>query len=320
MNAPHIWVPKVKILEPRRELLTRSRMAGFYRMQVFRPDGRLRKDTGFFPNLITDAGLNHIGTESDWLACCKVGEGNTAPANGNTALVSWVAGTGTTVGGDGTAQASPPYFGTRTITWQFATGVAEGNLAEVGVGEQHTNAGVLFSRALILDGGGSPTTLTVLSDEILNVTYQLRRYPPLVDVEDTVELNSIPYDFILRAANVTSATDWAAAGGIGGGGQFSQCTAHDGAIGAITTTPSGATSGGSVTNAVYGNNNLYRDFSCDFSISQANFAGGVDAISVPLGVGSNQGRVQVGFTPAIPKTSSDVLSITLRHIWARGSI
>ena len=47
-------------------------------------------------------------------------------------------------------------------------------------------ANQLFSRALIRDGAGNPTTLTVTAIDILTVTYQLRLYRPTTDIVSTV--------------------------------------------------------------------------------------------------------------------------------------
>lgn len=53
-------------------------------------------------------------------------------------------------------------------------GVAAGNLSEVGMGWGNSN---LWNRALIKDINGNPTTITILSDEYLDVVSEIRIYP-----------------------------------------------------------------------------------------------------------------------------------------------
>src|SRR5690606_4774599 len=67
-----------------------------------------------------------------------------------------------------------------TVSHQFGQGQAAGNLSEIGI--QHTStSGPLWSRALILDGQGNPTTITVLPDDFLTCYYTLRIMIPKED-------------------------------------------------------------------------------------------------------------------------------------------
>ena len=152
-----------------------TQCAGWFKIEATRPDGTRRVLADWFPNLILNGGLDRMGANPDYLSWCQVGSGSTAPVAAQTALVNRIAGTSTQQNNVSGAQASAPYYGWYRRTYRFAQGVAAGNLSEVGVG--WATSGSLFSRALILDGGGSPTTITVLSDEVLDVTYELRRYP-----------------------------------------------------------------------------------------------------------------------------------------------
>jgi len=320
----NIWVPRAKIIEPKRALALPTGMGGFFKLEAVKRDGRRRLLADWFPNLIVDSGLNVIGTSASWIAACGVGTGNTAPANGQTSLIAQVAtDAGATVNVNG-AQGSAPYFGYTTKTYRFAEGAAEGNLAEIGIGTNGMAA--LFSRALILDGGGSPTTITVLADEFLDATYQIRVYPPLVDVTDTINISGVDYDITMRASSVTSAGNWSPGGGnvVGTVAGFSAIATFNGAIGAITAYPSGAQgTGGVIVNAAYGNNNLYREATATWSLADSNLAGGIRCVNAAYGLtvgAGGLGSMQVEFDPPIPKTSSDVLSLTFRHTWARGTI
>ena len=48
----------------------------------------------------------------------------------------------------------------------------------------------------------------MLSTEFLDLTYELRYYPPLIDVLGTITLDGVVYDTTLRAASVTNADYW----------------------------------------------------------------------------------------------------------------
>lgn len=128
-------------------------------------------------NLILDAGLNRMGdTTSAWVNYCHVGTDNTVPTVSDTGLGGWVASKTFTTSAY-SAKGSAPYYGYKNYSYRFGQGVAAGNLSEVSVGWSATNDS-MYSRALIVDGAGDPTTITVLSDEYLDVFYELRCYPP----------------------------------------------------------------------------------------------------------------------------------------------
>lgn len=154
-----------------------------------------------FKNLILDSGLNRMGSGASGTHC-KVGSGTTAPATSQTALVTQVAQTtniyAETAGGDAVGN----LYAFIRRTYRFAEGVAAGNLSEVGVG---WDTG-LFSRALIKDTNGDPTTITVLADETLDVIYELRMYCQTVDTTATVTIDGVSRTFTIRAAEVNNTT------------------------------------------------------------------------------------------------------------------
>lgn len=322
----HIWVPRAKIIEPKRALIAPVYIEGWWKLEAMRPDGRRRLLADWFRNLITDAGLNFIGTTGSWLNACQVGTGTNLPANGDTALQTFLAGTTNQTQVTNAAQGAPPYYGSSTLTYRFDQGDAAGNLTEIGIASAESG-GTLFSRARILDGSGNPTSITVLADEFLDATYQIRIKPPLVDSTPTLNISGTDYDLVVRAANVTTAASWSPAGGFGSGtvGGAYSAAARSGAIGAITTTPSGTNSAAdSNTLAAYGNNNLYRESTATWGLTAANFGGsGILAVVWNLGNsgggGGSMGQMQAGFTPGVPKTSSDIFTLVLRHTWARGT-
>lgn len=319
------------ILIPKRELILpmrmQARVAGWYKLEARKLDGRIRPLTGWFPNLITNTGLDNLGgTHGYPWTHCVVGTGNTAPANTDTQLVAQVADTTGVVTRTSAASGTTPFFGTLTTTWQFPTGAAAGNLAEVGCGSSATT---LFSRALILDGGGSPTTITVLADEALNVTYIVHLAPPLADVPGSVTIAGVNYTTNLRAALVGNSNDWAPSTDPGFAGIGSSVntgnTYSTQALGVITSQPAGTGFPlNSWASGAYGVGTFQNTGTATWGINNGNAPGGVGSVLIALNWGTDAGfsvggagAYQINFTPVIPKDNTKVLTLTFQYSWAR---
>tara|TARA_R110001606_G_C15330447_1_gene645519 strand:- start:607 stop:1533 length:927 start_codon:yes stop_codon:yes gene_type:complete len=298
---------------------------GWYKIEAIKPDGSRRVLADWFPNLITDAGLEYMGDGADWMRYCKVGSGSTTQSVLDTALAARIASSDLQQATASGAQSTEPYYAWRRRTVRFAEGVAAGNLSEVGMG--WASEGSLFSRALILDSEGDPTTITVAADEILDVTYEFRFYPKTTDDTGSVILSGNiggEYNYVMRASAVTSsstvggwATDeWGIS--MGSAGPFKRCTAFSGDIGEITGAPSGSSQYVSFASLGYEAASLERKFVATFGPNDANIAGGIRSFQMKMGVGSFQFRVGLEGTDApIPKTDQDELSLTFMHSWGR---
>lgn len=315
-------------------------LQGFYRIVKHKGDADGNPIPGteelvcdWFPNLITDNGKNRYADTYNYIAYCQVGTGNTAPSIGDTALVNRVGSTNVNQATTYGAQGSAPYFGWWRKTFRFGTGVAAGNLAEIGVGP--VNIGNLFSRALIVDGVGAPTTITVLSDEVLDVTYELRVYPILTDLPGNIILESINRATVLRAATVTDPVGNISGGWAPGtvssisplGSSGKNVLLYGGAatLGPITGVPTAGPGGGSAAyQSAYGNNRItvqpyvansfYRDFVVGLGLNDANVALGIGAVLFGLETGCS---FQISFSPALDKTNTKILNLTFRVYWDR---
>lgn len=289
-----------------------TQCAGWFKIEAIRPDGTRRVLADWFPNLILNGGLDRMGENADYLNWCQVGSGSTAPIAAQTALVNRIAGTNTQQANVSGAQASAPYYGWIRRTYRFAQGVAAGNLSEVGVG--WAASGSLFSRALILDGGGSPTTITVLSDEVLDVTYELRKYPGSVDLTGSVVLDGVTYSWVSRVADVTTASRWA-----GTPAQvLSQAYVFNGPISGVTGSPSGTSLQVGIGASAYSPGSYTRRHVVSAGLGAGNLSGGVRSLHVyGVGLASGSASYQIQFDPAIPKDNTKVLSLTIQHTWAR---
>jgi hypothetical protein len=322
-----IIIPSKKIIEPNREISRNTELSGWWKLSAVKKDtGVARELTDWFPNIITDVGLNRMGTATDTLGFCGVGTGSTAPTAADTGLVAAVgARTGSIINATSGSQASEPYYGWVNRTYRFGEGVAEGNLSEIGIFNASTS-GIMWSRALILDGLGDPTTITVLDDEYLDATYQLRIYPPLTDIEDEIIIGGVTYNYTLRASSVTG-TNWHPSpytGGLGGGGVQSTSwhTAHAGVIGSITSSPAGVTSGVSqVLLASYADTSLERAYTLTWDLVTGNI-GGIRSVTTSVGQNtpSTCGRFQIDFGAAIPKDGTKILSLEFKHAWGRRTL
>lgn len=297
---------------------------GWFSLSAFKVDaagneipGTRREPVPTFRNLITNGGLNRMGTAQDWLNYCQVGSGSATPSPTDSALASRVASHSGLMSVVNVAQPSAPYYLSCTRTFRFEAGVATGNLSEVGIGWDTT--GALFSRALILDTAGTPTTITVLADEVLDVTYQFRCYMPTVDTSGSIELGGVTYSWIGRASQVTEAGvpyAWMAPkAAILDYEGFNYL--YNGAIGAITTEPAGdRVQGASVSNSQYSTDSFAREGTITFGLAGGNISGGAKAMAYVHGIG----RYQIGFTPAIPKDATKVLTLKVRTAWARKAL
>lgn len=150
-----------------------SQLAGRFRLEI---SGGKRGyiDHGWQDNLILDSGITRLlGTDGDVLTHVSVGSGTTAPAVGQTNLIARIKTTNrnrNVTNGYNQEQG----YGWTKVEVQFNQGEAAGNIGELGIG--WNTAGSLFSRALVLDTQNNPTVITVLADEYLIVTYELRRW------------------------------------------------------------------------------------------------------------------------------------------------
>ena len=261
-------------------------------------------------NLVLDAGLNGVGTQS-WLTHCYVGSGTGAPTVAQTTLESQTAVTTTINSAVVGANGGEPYYGYRRVLFQFAEGAAAGNLSEVGVGW----ATGLFARALIVDSLGAPTTVTVLSDELLLVLYEIQLYPPLVDVEFSAPFNGVNRDWVRRAASVTggtTTTGWGVAGTLAA---VSSIVAYNGALGTILQNPSGtAAAASSVATSGYSNNSLKSGMSGTWLSTAGNLSGGLSSFLLRT---SGLGAYQFSVDPPIAKTSLDTLGVSFEVSWSR---
>lgn len=306
------------------------------RIKLTKGKGRfITGETAWFFNTIVNNGLDGLaGTSFDLLtAYVHVGTGTTAETTTDSALETFVAASNTLQGSvSESAQSTAPYYGKTVRTRRFAEGVAEGNISEIAFSSQATT-GSIFSRALVKDGGGSPTTISVQSDEWLDVTYEFRLYPDHIlsgggadDGSGSVTYDAVSYNYTIRPANVTNyiyhraLTCKAQLATVGT--SYGITYGSDGALGAATSTPTGSsqdglnTSTSSVAAATYSNGTYARDVSLIVGLEDGNVTGGVKALMFYSGMGA----YQVLFNNPVPKDATKVWTFVTNFAWTRATI
>jgi hypothetical protein len=303
-------------------------LEGRFTLTVTDEEGRV-KARREFKNLITNLGLNGIGTNgSMWTSVICLGTGTTDPQETDTAL----SGTIYSIALPYNALYGPPYHGNVTSSpryswsrWTVQTpkGAAQGTWTEIGVGR---SSSALWSRELILDAIGNPTSLVVTAIDYLTLEYELRVYYNETDVTGTQVISGISYDFTARLLGQDDALaarmvigSWMNAASIGGRAGLK---VYNGALNAIMIAPGGAVAetGRFYTVASYINNSYTKINSYPLLEADGNLAGGV-AVAVPMIIGDyfdgGAAPYKISFSPAYPKDATKTGSLSFSFTWAR---
>jgi hypothetical protein len=320
-------------------LTFKTHLAGEYKFVVTHSDGT-SEETGWSPNIILNSGLDKLGVlptgTSYILLYARVGTGTSTPIGTQVQLDAQIAvSASSTTAVSVVNEGAPLYRTLHTLSYAFAQGAVVGNITEVGIGWAATGS-TLFSRALIVDNTGSPTTITLVALDQLTVFYRLRVIPPLADYTGSVTIGATVYNYTARVCNVATFATVSYAfspGALSASGTITQPIATPGygigsfpagtSLAPITGFPSGTntsnTSGNvSVTPGTYTNGAFFRDDVWSWSITGGNAVGGIQIITLAyLQAGSSNLIFQYRFDTPIPKTNTQVLSLPVRISWAR---
>ena len=308
-----------------------TKISGEYNLVVTKPDGK-KTETGWFDNLILNQGLDWLGTKSNtpdadpvpmiWNA--QVGTGNSAPIATQTVLDTFLAGTSLYYPSEVNTKLDAPTYAVLTeFTFPFNQGAVVGTVSEVGVGPNNT--GALFSRALILDGLGSPAPIVVTSIDQLTVYYRIKIFPPLDDLMGTVTIDGNSYGWQGRIANVLAPYNnpsYSRMGGIissGGATVYPEGSS----LGSIegfpisngTAVDIGYSNRGELYYQTYTPGNYYRDITVSAIVGDGNVTGGIQVIL--LRTFNDYLKYQYMFESPIPKDNTKTFSLTFRISWTR---
>jgi hypothetical protein len=294
---------------------------------------------GWFDNLILDSGLNWILSRDlgpDILNECRIGTGNQAEDVSQTQLQSqtdvvlYTASGGSRVD---TINASPPYYEEVTAVYLFPAFAVSRNISELGVGPS-TGGSALFTRALVKDPMGVPTSITVLVGEKLRVTYRCRLYYQMdSDVAGVVNISGVDYSYTGRMyylggtnsaqarGNWYDGSGWRLMPGQASFPDYGRCVGQATGLAAANTDGypprTGSFQGNLTSNdfsaSAYTPGSFTRDLSIVVPDTSNNFAPGINWVSLlsPLGF------YQYLFSPSIPKTADYRLRITFTFTVAR---
>lgn len=315
-------------------MINKVGIKGLFTLKVLDRNGRVKVENES-PNLIVNAwlsqycslsnsiqGINNradsFGYGWDLFSRAKVGTGSAAPTLGDTDLQNPLATVNSTAAD--VAQNSYTYDSvsdsfifTMAKTLPYGIGAVVGNVSEVGVFSNSSSVGnssPLFSRALVVDALGDPTTMPVTVEDQLVITYTLTGVIPR-SLSGSFDINSVTYNYEMkrslpgfnnffsevigaRPGNFPSAvmlrdTDVSYPNPTAGLGQAGFTT-----IGTMVTYPS-----------VANPNTLARKFRLRVPLTQGNFAGGIRC----LAFAPSASHWLMKFDPPIPKTNQDLFEL-----------
>lgn len=252
-------------------------------------------------------------------SCLRVGTGSNPVAVNQTALANQISISGnwpvSTLTGTPAILEGGLLKASVSGTFTFTLGQVVGNISELGIDFSNlssTSQTIIHSRALVVDGSGNPTTITVTAQEQLVITYTLKMETSASDVITNYPLNvsgtTVNTEITHRWAGPNPLTAFVTSGILAANG----LDVFDGALTPYGSSLTGnrASSGGPsiAYNVSGGKTDTYS-----FSISQGNLAAGISS----AGRQSNQGLYKLGFNPPIPKNSDRTLSITILRTFGR---
>lgn len=286
-----------------------------YLLQVFSstPEGSpgvLLREIEPFHNLIVNSGLDYLGGSGNGAVnYCYVGTGTTPPANTDTSMGTFLASTSSYTKSITAATPSVPNT-INTFVYTFGTGVATGTLTEVGAGWVSNSSGGLYSRALIVDGGGNPTTLVVQSDEILVITYSIYIVWNTTDTAYSFTFNGSTVSGVYRPSNMSSSSYFPYFGIGYSGNANSQNRYATGSITSITAVPGGASIiSGTVDPYVTGT------YSASVTSTSSPAGGAITYNSIVLAAWI--GSFQFSLSPAISLTLGQTMTLKTSISWNR---
>lgn len=294
-----------------------------YRLKSYGKTELIYRDEFWRPNLITNYGLNRIGSGLAMGTYLHIGTGTTTPAFADVNLTAFSAASSSVTSISKANAGSPNYEVVATSRYQFNAGVLNGTYTEIGAASSNTGtSGTCSSHALILDASGNPSSVSVIGpDEILQVTYRLKWFPPLGDVTGSIDISgSGTHSYTARAFNVTGAQYGYFNDSVFNNFGTPAVYASTGSLVANTASEiSGtiATINGAFNS--YVTDSFSRGFNVTAGISEGNLSGGIKSIYISMRSAASSViyQSQIEFTPAIPKDSTKSLTMPFSFSWAR---
>lgn len=295
-----------------------NKVGARFKLIVHKGDGVAVRETDWFHNTVLDAGLARMSAGT-WIDRCCVGAGNSTPSSTQVALDSFIASTVSRFSSSaGVQTTTQPFYRFAKVVWRFGEGVAAGNLSEIGLGWGNEN---LWNRALIKDIDGNPTTITVLTDEYLDVISEVRDYPALS--------SSGQFNLLDKTGALISTHTYTARPHIATVGEvfnristIGQCRFYSGGKGDnVTQYPPGVYKGNSSQSNSSNPTSTSLRSTFNLGLTELNVSHEtvmVDSVEGLLGSTSNGGAGYVfEITPPIVKKDTQIMTYTFEISWGR---
>ena len=154
---------------------SRAELAGRVKLQIS-GGARGTIDYPWQDNMILDQGFEYLITgQSVVFRSLGVGSSSQSVQPTDTGLIAPIAFMPTSNEGVTHGWDADGGFGWSRVERSFARGAAAGNISELTTGYAANNTSAT-ARALVRDAIGNPTTITVLSDEVLTITWEWRKW------------------------------------------------------------------------------------------------------------------------------------------------
>lgn len=277
-------------------------------------------ETGWFNNCVLNQGLDYMATNT-WFNYCKIGTGNSAPVETQTSLDKFFAVSSNTSTTDYGTSSNAPYYKYLRQTFRFAAGTFNNTtISEVAIAYTGTKDALgIWNRALIKDNNGQNTTITLLSDEVLDVVCEVRLYMDTSDIISNLDLydrnNNLisSHTLTVRPMNISNYASYIVYAVSSSCGIY---YAFSGSIGNVNSMPSTSISGtASTTVGAYVSGSYKLDFTSVFSLTSGN--GTIKAFCSAGYIYNGAHVFQIGIDPAIKKTSDQTLTIKGTLSWGR---
>lgn len=256
-----------------------------------------------FDNLITNTGLNRIGTGTV-LSHCYLSSDNTEPSFTDNSVVGFLAAAPRgRIDDAGNSTVGNIYFSLST-TYSFAAGVGTGNISKLGIGWDASGSN-LWSIQLVKDLNGDATVISKLPNEILEITYVLTTYISAVDYVGSVTISGVSHNVTVRPSVIGN---WKNLEPHVLVSSMYQCRFCSGAIGSIENQPSGFMDNTLAVNGSYTNQSLEYKYLISADVSQGNSPTGIKSLYIAAN-NTNKIAYQAEFNPPIMKTDQQTLKL-----------
>lgn len=320
-----IWIPEsLEALEKPIIELPPISIGGYYYVDLIDAKTGEVKQHLEFPNLITDAGLDFIGTGTTLNSIYNllaVGTSSTTPTVSDTTLGAKIDDT-TNDGGvadSDSTEASPREFSFRRRTRIFTEAEAIGSLRELGweVG------GVIANRALFKDLVGNLTTIEKTDNDVLQIVYEYRIFAPQNDVTGTFTpvVGSGSIDYTIRPQNVNANNGWPNLLDNMGNYSLREARVHETQVigsrtGNNNPSPQASETSSSIEGYVTGT--FFRDMKYQWTFPTANFGGFINLLTWnPWNTSGDLMLWQMHLSSSIEKATDTRFDVTFRQRWIR---